>query len=80
MKYLLIAVLVLAVVWLWRQQRQARQNEAARESQRKAPRPSSELTPIVACQVCQVHLPRADALPGPQGFYCSDAHRRQAGR
>ena len=39
-----------------------------------------EIMEIVACKVCQVHLPKSEALIGSDGFYCSEAHRREAGR
>ncbi|MGH8832099.1 MAG: PP0621 family protein, partial [Polaromonas sp.] len=39
----------------------------------------TEVTEMVACDVCQVHLPRSEALIGSKGIYCSDEHRRQAG-
>ena len=77
MKYLLVTALILVVFWLWRHNRQADRNEAERS--RPPAKPAREATEIVACAVCQVHLPRTEALPGRNGFYCSDAHRRQAG-
>lgn len=77
MKYLLVMALILVVFWLWRHNRQADRNDAERS--RPPAKPSREATEMVACAVCQVHLPRSEALPGRQGFYCSDAHRRQAG-
>ena len=79
MKYLLVTALIVVVFWLWRHNRQADRNEAQRSRPRPPAEPSREVTEVVACAVCQVHLPRSDALPGPNGFYCSDAHRRQAG-
>jgi uncharacterized protein len=77
MKYLLVTALIVVVFLLWRHNRQADRNEAQRSH--PPTKPSREVTEVVACAVCQVHLPRSDALPGPKGFYCSDAHRRQAG-
>lgn len=79
MKYLLVTTLIVVVFWLWRHNRQADRNEAQRSRPRPPAEPPREVTEVVACAVCQVHLPRSDALPGPNGFYCSDAHRRQAG-
>ena len=76
MKYLLVITFVLVVFWLWRQKREARKDAAAPRAPRKAP-PRS-ITEIVACEVCQVHLPRSEALIGGDGFYCSEAHRREA--
>lgn len=76
MKYLLVIVLVLMVLWLWRSNRRAeRQDKPPAQPAGRTGQPPTE---VVACAVCAVHLPRSDALPGGNGFYCSDAHRRQA--
>jgi uncharacterized protein len=75
MKYLLVIVLALVVLWLWRSSGRINQQE---ESSRRGAAPGKPATEMVACAVCAVHLPRSEALPGGQGFYCSDAHRRQA--
>lgn len=79
MKYLLVILLVFVIFWLWSNNRRIEKKRAA--DIRRPHQPSSEnaLTEIVACDVCQVHLPRSDALIGNRGVYCSDAHRRQAG-
>ena len=79
MKYLLVMALVLVVFWLWRHNRQAERNEAASARPRTQSNQEPEVTEMVACDVCQVHLPRSEALIGSKGIYCSDAHRRQAG-
>ena len=79
MKYLLVILLVLVVFWIWR---------SGRPSQKKAAQPSrgqnksseeQKITEMVACGVCHVHLPKSEALIGRDGFYCSEAHRREAG-
>jgi uncharacterized protein len=74
-KYLLVLAVVLVAVWLWRNSRRAG------EAQRKAPPPPlAAPQDMVRCPVCSVHLPRADALPGPDGrLYCSHEHRLRAG-
>lgn len=80
MKYLLVAALVLVVFWLWRHNRQAEKKEANATRPPSPPRPANEVTEMVACEVCHVHLPRSEALIGSRGgIYCSDAHRREAG-
>ncbi|MDP1968565.1 MAG: PP0621 family protein, partial [Burkholderiaceae bacterium] len=33
---------------------------------------------MVSCPVCALHLPRAEAVAGEKGLYCSADHRRQA--
>lgn len=75
MKYVLVIGLVLVVLWLWRSNKRAGTSRPAAP----APEPSKQVTEIVACEVCHVHLPRSEALPGPGGMYCSAAHRQQAG-
>ena len=81
MKYLVILVLALAVIWLWRGKRRASLAEKAR--QQKPPQSSGRTgalrtTEVIACDVCSVHMPLNEALTGGRGVYCSEAHRRQA--
>lgn len=78
MKYALVFGLVLVVFWLWRSSRQASAVDKKQTPQKK-PAVLGKATEIVACQVCQVHLPHNEALIGSQGFYCSAEHRQQAG-
>jgi uncharacterized protein len=77
MKYLLVLAIVLIAVWLWRNNRRA---------ERQQPPPSAAQPPLAApqdmvrCPVCSVHLPRTDALAGPDGrLYCCQEHRLRAG-
>lgn len=74
MKYLLVIGLVLLVFFLWRHNRQAEK----RSTPRQQPGAPAAATEMVACSVCQVHLPKSEALIGNDGIYCSEAHRRQA--
>lgn len=76
MKYLLVTAIAVLVFWLWRHRREAERTAA--EHARHTPSKETEVTPMVACDVCHVHLPRSDALIGPKGIYCCEAHRRQA--
>jgi len=71
MKYLVLLAVILAVVWYVRQGRPP-----------QPPRPRTESPPppqdMVQCPVCSVHLPRTDALAGPDGrLYCCAEHRSQ---
>lgn len=92
MKWLLLAVVVVAVLW-WlgrgrRSGRGADPGAAATRSNRNAaggahPQgPSDSPEPMVACAHCGVWLPKADAVGesgsvSPEGrLYCSEAHRR----
>ena len=77
MKYLLIILLVLVVFWIWRSGRPSRAAQPDRAHGK--PHAAKEITEMVACGVCHVHLPKSEALIGRDGFYCSDAHRREAG-
>ena len=77
MKYGVIFGLVLVVFWLWRSNRQAIVSNKDDGSQRK-PDTAIKTTEIVACALCNVHLPRADAFAGKRGLYCSTEHQQQA--
>lgn len=80
MKYLLIFGLTIAVIWLWKSSRRSSDADKVRppKPQTKSRTRKLPATEIVACDVCAVHLPQAEALIGGHGVYCSDAHRRQA--
>lgn len=76
MKYLLVLAIVLVVVWLWRKHRRDEKQQA--EPAAKAPLPAPQ--DMVRCPICSVHLPRTDALAGPDGrLYCCQEHRLRAG-
>lgn len=69
MKFVLVLVVVLVVLWLVRRaQGRVTQREEA------AP-PTLPRDEMVACLHCGLHLPRGDALPGRGGVFCSEAHR-----
>jgi uncharacterized protein len=75
MKYLLVLAVVLVAVWIWRNNRRIEQQERP-PSKQPPPAPQD----MVRCPVCAVHLPRSDALPGPDGrLYCCNEHRLRAG-
>jgi len=80
MKYLLIFGLTIAVIWLWQGKRRSALAEKTRQkTPRNQTRPRQlPATEIVACDLCSVHLPRAEALSSGRGVYCSEAHLRQA--
>jgi uncharacterized protein len=71
MKYLLILLIVLAVLWLSRSSRRL-----PRADSRHPPQPPQQ-QPMLACTQCGVHLPRDEALPGRGGVFCSEAHRAE---
>jgi uncharacterized protein len=70
MKFLLLAAIVFAVIWFMRSPRRS-----GRADRPAAPPPPQDM---VECPVCRVHLPRVDALPGPDGqLYCCAEHRQR---
>lgn len=72
MKFLLLIAVILLVLWLWRGTREEDRASSA-AARRPPPAPKQEM---IQCPVCSVHLPRSDALPGPDGrFYCCAEHR-----
>jgi len=72
MKYLLLLAVVLLGAWVWRSGRLAGQQQ-----KKPASRPAAEPQDMVRCQLCSVHLPKTDAVPGKLGIYCSDEHRQR---
>lgn len=76
MKYLLVLAVVVVAIWFWRRGRQ----------EEMRPRPPPPQTPpavgapkaMVRCAYCGLHLPATDAINGPNGIYCSAAHRKAA--
>lgn len=77
MKYLLVFAVVFVAVWLWRKSRRDEMRE--REASRRRTPVVEPPKDMVRCAQCGVHLPAADALIGPDGVYCSAAHRQAAG-
>lgn len=71
MKYLVLILVVVAVLWLLRANR--RPPPPTREKSQKAKLPRVE--DMVSCAQCGLHLPHDEALPGRGGFFCCDAHR-----
>ncbi len=69
MKYLLLLLAVVALVWLLRGARH----------RVPPPQPPSAASPqpMVACRLCGVHLPQHEALPGRGGVFCGEAHRAE---
>ncbi|MES3003214.1 MAG: PP0621 family protein [Pseudomonadota bacterium] len=72
MKYLILIAVVFAVIWFVRNNRRSDTADAP-APRRKVP---GEPQDMVECPICSVHLPRTDALPGPDGrLYCCAEHR-----
>ena len=79
MKYLLVILLILVVFWIWRSGRPNQKEAVQPDRPQSKSSEGKEITEMVACGVCHVHLPKSEALIGRDGFYCSEAHRREAG-
>ena len=82
MKYLLVLVIAFVVIWIWKSERRTdieEKSKADRGNKAGKSNPKVVTTEMVACDICGLHLPRAEALAGPGGIYCSAAHRQQAG-
>ena len=69
MKFLIVLLVVVAVLWLVRGA--GRRIGGAPPAQRPPPLQDS----IVACAQCGLHLPSGEALPGRGGVFCCETHR-----
>ena len=70
MKFILVVVAVLALLWLLRRTLRGGSPRPTPKSQAAA-RP----LPMLACAQCGLHLPVNEALPGRGGVFCGEAHR-----
>jgi uncharacterized protein len=76
MKYLVLLLVILAVIWFLRSSSR-RTHQGPGGARRDA---AGHPQDMVECPVCLVHLPRTDALAGPDGrFYCCSEHRLRSG-
>ena len=71
MKYLLLLLAIVALVWMIRGTRRREVPPARPE------RKGGGVQPMVACRHCGVHLPAHEALPGRGGEFCGEAHRAE---
>jgi uncharacterized protein len=67
MKFALVLVAVIVLLWLLR-------GTFNRRVKPPAAKPKNPL-PMLACAQCGVHLPANEALPGRGGAFCGDAQR-----
>ena len=74
MRYLILALLVLYVVWRWRSA-PAAGSKAAGAAAPAAP----EVIDMVVCAHCGVHLPVTQALAVQARYFCCRAHQDAAG-
>lgn len=74
---LLFFVFLAAVIYFaWRWLRLSQSRPPASGATRDPAAPPAE--PMVRCAHCGVHLPRGDALPRGERYYCSEEHRQAA--
>jgi len=66
--WLVVVFAVLFALRLWNASKARRKNGAGSSSKSKPPQTGV----MVRCTRCGVFLPRADALPSPNGFTCGD--------
>lgn len=71
MKYVLLILAVLVLLWLLRGARRRVEPPPA------PPATGEGARPVIACRLCGVHLPRDEALPGRGGVFCGEAHRAE---
>jgi len=80
MKFLVLIVIVLGVLWLARKLRGPGEGPGEGPAAPTRPTPPAVPQDMVQCPVCALHLPRADALPGADGrLYCCAEHGRHGG-
>ncbi len=72
MKYLLILVIVMAAIFIWRN------NRKVAVKMKKADDARAKTVDMLPCRWCSVHIPASDAETGKHGSYCSVAHRLKA--
>jgi uncharacterized protein len=71
MKYLFLLLVALVVIWAVKR---ARMRPPAESAKPETPAPAE----MVSCAHCGIHLPRAEAVSGQNGLYCSTEHRSAA--
>lgn len=71
MKFALLILSVLALVWLLR----ATSRRAVRPPDPGSPAKPPQVQAMLACAHCGVLMPRDEALPGRGGVFCSEQHR-----
>jgi uncharacterized protein len=70
MKFVLLVLAVMVLLWLLRSSRRVVPPPRA-----ETPPAPAELQSMVSCAHCGVHLPQNEALPGRGGVFCGEAHR-----
>lgn len=78
MKYLILFAVLAAAYLIWKHQRQ--RELGAKRPAARASDPTQGPQDMVRCPVCELHLPRSDAVADAQGrLFCSAEHRNAPG-
>lgn len=72
MKYLLVLAVVVVAIWVWRNGR--RVGDGDDQGKRRS---ANAVIPMVACDLCGMHLPESELVKGERGRYCCQEHRRR---
>ena len=72
MKYLLILLLVLVVIWA------VKRGRGPQPPQTPTNTDASNPSEMITCAHCGIHLPQEEAVSGQKGLYCSTEHRAAA--
>jgi uncharacterized protein len=73
MKYLILVVIVVAVLFLAKLGRRNARSDGSGAANKPSAAPEKQA--LLACAHCGVHLPVNESLPGRGGVFCDEAHR-----
>jgi len=73
-KYLVLLLVVLVAIVLWKKRQQPAKGQAKATPSATSHQPLA----MTRCERCGIHLPRAEAVEGRNGWYCGTAHRDQS--
>ncbi|MFM6990893.1 MAG: PP0621 family protein [Rhodoferax sp.] len=76
MRIFLWLLVVVALVWLFRSSRRKSDRHGGDSPPQQQSR--DEAAKMIACDVCGIHIPLAESVPGKRGNYCCSSHFRQA--
>lgn len=75
-RYLLLVLFIVLIVWATRLLRQRERSRRPRPREDGRPHAAADDDRVMlACVLCGLHLPRNEALPGRGGVYCCEEHR-----
>jgi uncharacterized protein len=74
-KYLLVLLVVVGVLWLMSVQRRMSRDDDRDDAAPPVPPEPRAVVPIVACARCGMHLPEPEALRDGEHAYCGRTHQ-----